>query len=335
MFHYPIVPFSIQVPLLMATTIYQAIACWVEDRQPPPGESIDIGGRRLHLYSAGTAIPNRPTIVLDHSLGGVEGYLLIEELAKLSRVCIYDRAGYGWSDGSPEPRTSQQIVVDLDKLLTTAGIEPPYILVGNSFGSYSVRLYAHLFPTKVVGMVLTDGLHEEAMLEMSWLLKALKFFFLSGFVMSTIGSALGIIRLLRVMKVFELLKPELRNFPPAALNLVKYSFCRPRHWITMSREIMNLDKCARQVSVAQDFGSMPIVSIKASSFFKPTFWTIFIPLTSANRLRNKIHLALSRLTTNYQQIDAQNSGHFVWTDQPELIVKGVQVILDHPARQEL
>jgi hypothetical protein len=91
-------PISIRVILLLASTLYQAIAKWLEDRQAPPGQLIDVGKYRLHLYVAGKS---KPTIVLDHSLGGIEGYFLMEKLAKLTRVCIYDRAGYGWSDRSP------------------------------------------------------------------------------------------------------------------------------------------------------------------------------------------------------------------------------------------
>ena len=186
---------SIRVLLLAATTLYQAIYSWLEDRQSPPGKLIDIDQYRLHLYLADIAEKASPTIVLDHSLGGVEGYFLIEELSKLARVCIYDRAGYGWSDHSPYPRNSREIVKELDTLLVRGGIEPPYILIGNSFGSYNVRLYAHLFPEKVVGIVLTDGLHEIGMLKMSLPLQALKLFFISRFIMSVIGSILGIIRL--------------------------------------------------------------------------------------------------------------------------------------------
>ncbi len=181
---------------------------------------INLGQYRLHFCLAGEA---SPTIIIDHSLGGIEGYFLIEELSQLARVCIYDRAGYGWSDPSPYPRTSYQIVRELDQLLTQAKIEPPYILVGDSFGSYNVRLYAHLFPEKVVGLVLTDGLHDKGMLKMSPALKALKLFFISGFLMSIIGSILGIIRVLRVLGVFELLKPELRRFSPDSCHRVKRS----------------------------------------------------------------------------------------------------------------
>ncbi|MEH2349398.1 MAG: alpha/beta hydrolase [Nostoc sp.] len=314
-----------RVFLLVATTLYQAIACWLEDRKLPPGKMFDVGGYCLHLYTEGEA---SPTIVLDHSLGGIEGYLLVEELAKLGRVCIYDRAGYGWSNHSPHPRTSNQIVTELDTLLTKAGIKPPYILIGDSFGSYNVRLYAHRFPEKVIGMVLTDGLHETEMLKMSFQLQALKLFFISGFVMSILGSILGIIRLMRICKVFEMLKPELNKFPNHLLNSIKRSFCRPKHWITMSREMLNLSASGREVIIANQFSDLPIVNIKANSFFKPSFWTLFIPLRGANQLRHKMHLELLNLSTNCTQIQASNSSHFIWVDQPDVMIDAVKIVLN-------
>lgn len=283
------IPIPIRVLLLTATTLYQAISSWLEDQRSPPGELIDVGQFKLHLYVVGEG---SPTIVIDSSLGGIEGYFLIDELSKLTRVCIYDRAGYGWSDSSPFSRTSHQIIQELDTLLIQAGIDPPYILMGNSFGSYNVRLYAHLFPEKVVGLVLTDALHERGMLKMSCSLKALKIFFISGFVMSVLGSTLGFIRLFSFLRIFEVLKPELAHFPKHSLNWVKRSFCRPKHWMTMSREMMNLDKNSHQISQAKNFDSIPIVSIKASSFFKPSFWTTFIPIKSANNLRERMHAEL-------------------------------------------
>jgi hypothetical protein len=163
---------------------------------------------------------------------------------------------------------------------------------------------------------------------MSIRLQALKLFFISGFAMSTLGSMLGIIRFLSVCKVFELLKPELRYFSKDSLKWVNRSFCRPKHWITMSREMMNLEKSARQVSIVKHFGIMPIVSIKASSFFKPSFWTIFIPLKGANQLRDKMHEELCKLSTDCLQVEASKSGHFVWIDQPDIIVDAVRTVLN-------
>lgn len=316
---------SFEVLFLAATTLYQMISIWREAQQSPPGNRIDMGGYFLHLWVEGKG---QPTIVLDHSLGGIEGYLLIQELSKLTRVCIYDRAGYGWSDHSPHPRTSQQIVKELDQLLTQAGIEPPYILIGDSFGSYNVRLYAHTFPEKVVGMVLTDGLHETGMLRMSLSLKALQLFFVSGFVMSVLGTMLGIVRLLKTCRVFELLKPELRQFSQAMLNPIQRSFCRPKHWLTMSRELLSLKISSAQVQCANQFGDLPIVSIKSKSFFKPSIWTTIIPLQAANRLRDQMHSQLLKLSTNCVQLQAKQSGHFVWVDQPDVMVTAVKLILE-------
>lgn len=90
----------IQLWILLVTTLYQAIALLLENRTPPPGQRIDIGGYKLHLYgsSLGHSLDLRgleepwdlkPTIVLDHSLGGVEGYLLVEALSELAKPVAF------------------------------------------------------------------------------------------------------------------------------------------------------------------------------------------------------------------------------------------------------
>ena len=319
-------PISINVLVLVTTTIYHIISTEIENRRyPPPGQRIDIGGYKLHLYSLGKGIP---TVVLDHSLGGIDGYFLVEEIAKITRVCIYERAGYGWSEASPKPRTSEHIVQELDTLLNLAGIEPPYILVGDSFGTYNVRLYARRFPEKVVGIILIDGLSEEAMLNMSLTLKILKLFFMSGFAMSTLGSALGIVRILGTVGVFEFIKKELRNFPKATLHRVKRSFYQHQHWITMWREMWNLETSGRQVSQVSNLGNLPIINIKASTFFKRSILNFYIPVKGADELRDRMHIELLKLSSDCTQIQATQSGHFVWIDEPEIIVMAIQQLVE-------
>ena len=317
-----------QLILLSLTSLYQLVSIAQERHTKPPGERIDVGGYALHLYQKNQhSTIARPTIVLDHSLGGVEGYALIDALAKLGSVCIYDRAGYGWSDMSPHSRTSEIIVGELDRLLTNAKIEPPYLLVGNSFGTYNMRLYAHRFPEKVMGLVLTDGLHENRMLKMPIALKALQLVFLSGFLMAIVGASFGLIRTFRALGIFELLKPELRRINPDRLESMTRSFCRPKHWITMAREIWGLAESGRDVSYAEDLGDLPIVSIKSKSFFKPRLWTRLVPLKQIDRLRDQMHEELLNLSTRSQQLPANNSSHFVWIDEPELIITAVNKIL--------
>lgn len=311
--------------LLLATTSYHLIASLLENRKyQPPGQLIDIGGCKLHLLAKGQG---EITVVLDHSLGGIDGYFLIDKIAKITRVCIYDRAGYGWSNQSPKPRCSQEIVQELDKLLSLGKIEPPYILVGDSFGSYNVRLYAAQFPEKVVGMVLTEGLHELAMSKMSITLWGLRLFFMSGFAMSTLGAVLGIIRLLGLMGMFEFLKKELRQFPKETLKTVKRSFYHPKHWITMWREMWNLNKSANQVRQSGSFGNLPMVSIKANSFFHRSIFNFYMPVKAADKLRDTMHDEILKLSTNCTQIQALKSSHFVWVDEPEIIVEAIQEVL--------
>ncbi|MEM9539208.1 MAG: alpha/beta hydrolase [Cyanobacteria bacterium P01_E01_bin.42] len=311
--------------LLFITTIYHIIATVWENRNIKiPGQLIDIGSHKLHFYIKGEG---KYTVIIDHSLGGIDGYFLIEELAKITRVCIYDRAGYGWSEMSLSPRSSGAIVRELNRALEKAEIEPPYILVGDSFGSYNARLYASQYPEKVAGLILTEGLHEKAMLDMSWKLRALQIFFMSGFAMSVLGSLLGLVRILGSIAFFEVLKKELRQFPLTTRKMVKRSFYRPQHWLTMWREMWNLDVSARQVKEAEKIGEIPLIDIKSATFLKRSLGTFLFPLQAADRLRDEIHAELLQLSPHSQQMLATKSDHFVWVDEPEIIIAAVREIL--------
>ena len=129
-------------------------------KYPPPGQMVDVGGYRLHINCQGEG---RPTVVMEaaHSELSLSWDLVQQEVARFTRVCTYDRAGLGWSERSPKPRTASNIVEELHTLLTQAGVELPYVLVGHSIGGLFARLYAHEHRDQVVGMVLVDARHEE------------------------------------------------------------------------------------------------------------------------------------------------------------------------------
>ncbi len=117
---------------------------------------VEVGGHRLRIECSGQG---HPAVVLDHGLGGSAGdwRYVRERLARTSRVCSYDRAGYGASEPGPPPRTSARIASELRTLLSRAGIPGPYVLAGHSIGGYNVRMFAHLFPRDVQGLVLVDA----------------------------------------------------------------------------------------------------------------------------------------------------------------------------------
>jgi pimeloyl-ACP methyl ester carboxylesterase len=126
---------------------------------PPPGKLVDVGGWRLHLHCTGQARPGQPTVILEAGLGdfSVEWSLVQPSVASFARVCSYDRAGDGWSELGPHPRTFHQIVYELHTLLVRAGERPPFVLVGHSYGAWLGRLYQSTYPEDVTGMVLVEG----------------------------------------------------------------------------------------------------------------------------------------------------------------------------------
>ncbi|MFL5579569.1 MAG: alpha/beta fold hydrolase [Gemmatimonadaceae bacterium] len=125
---------------------------------PPPGRLVDVGGWRLHLNCVGESRPARPTVILEAGLGdfSVEWSLVQPGVARFARVCSYDRAGDGWSDMGPHPRTMRQIVFELHTLLERAGERPPFVLVGHSYGAWLVRGYQAAYPADVAALVLVE-----------------------------------------------------------------------------------------------------------------------------------------------------------------------------------
>ncbi|MFP4345532.1 MAG: alpha/beta fold hydrolase [Anaerolineales bacterium] len=122
---------------------------------PAPG-TISEG---LHLYCRGQSSGDEPTVILEAGSGGgvTSVYGLVESLASETRVCAYDRAGMGWSAPvAGAARTADEITADLYALLTREGIEPPYVIVGHSYGGLLAQAFAGLYPEQTKALVLVE-----------------------------------------------------------------------------------------------------------------------------------------------------------------------------------
>lgn len=114
------------------------------------------GARRVHLRCLGKG---SPTVVFTAGLGGWSAaWAKVQpEVAKTTRACAWDRAGFGLSDADAKaPQTVGRTTDDLERALKTAGVEGPYVLVGHSAGAHEVLTFADRYPRDIVGIVLVD-----------------------------------------------------------------------------------------------------------------------------------------------------------------------------------
>jgi pimeloyl-ACP methyl ester carboxylesterase len=123
---------------------------------PAPGQLVDVGGHRLHLNCTGSG---SPTVVLEPGAGSMSSSLgwITPAVARDTRVCVYDRAGRGWSEPADTRQDATQIATDLHEALQRAQVPGPYVLVGHSFGGLYVLTFAARYPDEVAGMVLVDS----------------------------------------------------------------------------------------------------------------------------------------------------------------------------------
>ncbi|MGS0683526.1 alpha/beta fold hydrolase [Shewanella sp. 125m-7] len=129
-----------------------------KESTPELSGKFSAGDLSLHIECYGS--PTAISIVVN---SGYNGYgsqgkwnQVINDVKSKHRICVYDRAGMGKSDRITEPYNYKNSAVRLKKLLTNAGVKPPYIMVGHSKGSYPVRFYNGLFPDEVKGILLVD-----------------------------------------------------------------------------------------------------------------------------------------------------------------------------------
>ena len=121
-----------------------------------PGQLVDVGGHRMHLHCTGSG---SPTVILEPGQGGASSDFgwVAPTVARDSTVCVYDRAGRGWSDPADGPQDAARIAADLHTLLERAQVPGPYVLAGHSFGGLYVQTFAATYPDQVAGLVLLDS----------------------------------------------------------------------------------------------------------------------------------------------------------------------------------
>ena len=306
---------ALVVLLAASGAIYEAIMAAGDDtRYPAPGQRVDVGGYQLHLHCVGKG---SPTVVLDAGLGGfsLDWSLVQPELAATTRVCAYDRAGYGWSDPSPKPRTPSQIADELHTLLVNAGIQGPYVLVGHSAAGKHVRLYASRYPQAVVGMVLVDARHESVDTNRSPEALAAEHTQQRRFQRIIWAAArIGLVRAFWA-SAWPQVFPATQNLSTETRAEIGVLQARSQQVKTVLREDALLTHDNAQLSSATSLGNVPLMVLAAGQNVEHD--PLWLPAQQE----------MAHLSSNAKLVVVDGSSHYIHWDQPALVVDAIRQVV--------
>jgi pimeloyl-ACP methyl ester carboxylesterase len=292
------------------------------------------------LNCTGVEKPSQPTVILEAGLGdfSVEWSLVQPRVAASARVCSYDRAGSGWSDMGPMPRTMRQITFELHTLLATAGIRPPYVLVGQSYGGVLVRLFATTYPDDVAGMVLVDGGR----------LNPLRF--IGGKLVNLPDTAVGKpippfqksnplrdadipagvrsqIEAVARRAAATANEPPRDKLPPDAQRMRTWTLGQVKHYAASGPGAMAMEAEELALMIAderknpQPLADKPLVVLTAG---RNEYGADERALEDE---RLKIQAALVNLSRNGKQIVVPTSGHHIHIEEPDVVARAIQDVL--------
>jgi pimeloyl-ACP methyl ester carboxylesterase len=313
---------------VIAGVVYQALGTLADRRRHPPfGRLVDVGGHRLHIFRAGEG---QPQVVFDAGLPGTTlSWCYVQpRVSAFSATASYDRAGLGWSDAGPAPRTAGRIAGELRALLRAAEVPPPYVLVGHSFSGFTARLYAAGWPAEVAGMVLVDPVHPSEWLPLS--AEQRRQLAAGARMARRVGwiAAFGGMRFYFWLIARRMVSPRapgdwiasIAKLPREFLPLLRAFWSQPRSFRTLAAGLDALEESAREVErEAGSLGDIPLVVLSAGN-------------TDGQRLA--AHEQLARLSSRGTHIVVHTAGHWIQLDEPEVVVAAIREVVEQ-ARKRL
>jgi pimeloyl-ACP methyl ester carboxylesterase len=288
--------------LIAVTALAGATYQWLATRKdlaatPPPGQLVDIGGHRLHLWCTGNGAP---AVILDNGLGGSSaGWGFVQpDVARFTRVCSYDRAGMGYSDPGPSPRTARRIASELATLLDRSGIAGPVVLVGASIAGFNVRVFASDHPERAAGLVLVDASHEADAHEVPLMARFVP-------LLSTVGA-------LRLFGVS--FGQRVESLPLSVRRYAQATSFRAAGYQAAADEIIHIRESLSEVRSSRRKLTIPLVVVTGAR--------------GADEQWRQWQQDLTSLSERGCLMVARQSAHVVSVDQPEVVVDAIKTLVE-------
>lgn len=295
-----------------------------------PGKGISSGHGRLNFYCMGSG---SPTVVFDAGFGDWSpSWAAVQpRIARWTRTCAYDRAGYAFSDPAAMPRTSARIADELHAALHNASLPPPYLLVAHAFGSYNMRVFADRYMRDVAGIVLVDA--DDGDVEPTkWQTRDHRDFQKIIAQLRQCRGALANGPPRDCDKMFFRGLPEARFSTELNASLLHFAQTQVSLYDAMISEMeeMSSDETYLQRHVTS-YGSRPIRVLTTWHFGKPpsspasvNSWHVAFEHDSAQAQASWL-----RLSTNSRQIfDYSVSRQYIQLDDPEVVLKAIREVLE-------
>jgi pimeloyl-ACP methyl ester carboxylesterase len=295
----------------------------VKTNAPAPlGKLIDVGGHRLHLYATGAG---GPAVVFE--CGGaswsLDWYWVQQAVSGFTTACSYDRAGFGWSDPGPGPRTSGRIAEELHALLAAAGVPPPYVLVGASFGGHATRIFATRYPQETAGLVLLDARHEALDTRMPPAWKQLERNGKGMYRVLLLASRLGLLNLLGKLFGEKAAPPIVSKLPPDLRPIYLAAGFQTHYFESNLAELAAIAESDRQAADSRALGELPLTVVRHG------IPDLFAQMPAAQAARAEevwqaLQSDLAGLSSNSRLWVAEKSGHAIQIGQPEIVVEAIR-----------
>jgi pimeloyl-ACP methyl ester carboxylesterase len=333
-----IVAWLLGITLLAALlgAVYQTLGTRRDGKvYPRPGRLVDIGSHRLHLLESGHG---SPTILLEAGLMStvLSWSELQRELSRSFRVVSYDRAGLGWSDLGPMPRTADRIVDELHAMLERAAIPAPYVLVGHSFGGLTMPLFAARYPEEVAGMVLLDPVapaewnppseHDRKLTRIgAKVCRRAAFLARIGLIrfvalLLTTSAKRPASYLVRLIsrgtpdEAGSVSSPWFSALPENEKAMASVFWVQPKFALTIASQLENLPVSAAHVAQLDKFCDKAVVILSART---------------APEGRRKEHAAMAGRLPLGEHVLAGSSNHWIMQEEPDLVIRAIEKVVKY------